>query len=90
MLGQVNAAILTRASKVANSSTPNDLRPVACCYIVYKCTIKIIFLRMKTVLPYLMDDSQGTFVELRSIKYNIMICDVLVKLYKGKVSSLIV
>ena len=60
--------------KVSNPETASAFRPISCCNVMHKCISKLICLRLKKVLPHLIDPSEAAFVQGREILYNILIC----------------
>jgi hypothetical protein len=42
LLKQVNHSIISLVPKSTKISTPNDLRPISCCNVIYKVTSKIL------------------------------------------------
>uniref|UniRef100_A0A803QGF5 Reverse transcriptase domain-containing protein n=1 Tax=Cannabis sativa TaxID=3483 RepID=A0A803QGF5_CANSA len=70
--------------RVENPSRAVDYRPIACCTTLYKCISKLLCSRLAKVLPNLVTPNQGAFVKGRSISYNILILQDLLKNYKRK------
>lgn len=50
LLKEVNATIITLVHKKVNPSLMRDFRPISCCNVLYKCTMKILEI-IRTKLP---------------------------------------
>lgn len=59
--------------KVDTSQTVRDLRPISLCNVVYKTISKVLWNRLKLVLPGLVDNAQFAFVFGRSIQDNVIV-----------------
>ncbi|WZZ45150.1 hypothetical protein YC2023_041409 [Brassica napus] len=59
--------------KKPNPNQMTDLRPISICPVVYKIISNILCLRLKTVLPQLVSQTQGAFVAVRLISDNLLI-----------------
>ena len=70
--------------KVRNPSMAQGFRPIPCCSVIYKCIAKLLCSRLKTVLPHLIHQNQGAFVKDRSILFNVLICQDIVRGYTRK------
>lgn len=57
----------------ANSTTPQDFRPISLCNVIYKIIAKSLADRMKTHLPSRIHASQAAFIPGRHIASNIII-----------------
>lgn len=53
MLHQLNGTIITLIPKVECPEDPSKYRPIACCYVVYKCVSITLCKRLKIGLPSL-------------------------------------
>ena len=81
LLAKVNAIVITLVPKVLNPKTTNELRPIACCNIIYKLITKMMCNRLKEILHDIIATNQAAFVIDRSTIYNVMIREDLVRLY---------
>jgi len=63
---------------------PSDFRPISCCNVVYKTITKLLFSRMKEVLPLLINEGQGAFMQGRELLFNVPICQDLARGYNKK------
>lgn len=67
--------------KIPNPQKVSDFRPISCCNVVYKTISKLLCMRLKEVLPYLIDHSQSAFVKGRELLFNVLICQDLARGY---------
>ena len=70
--------------KVANPEKAQDFRPISCCNVLYKCITKLLCVRLKEVLPHLIDAGQGAFVKGRELLFNVILCQDLARGYNRK------
>ena len=70
--------------KMAHPQNVTDFRPISCCNVIYKVISKLLCMRLKEVLPSLIDHSQGAFVQGRELLYNVLICQDLARGYLRK------
>ncbi|XP_020254066.1 uncharacterized protein LOC109831138 [Asparagus officinalis] len=84
ILGMINSTAITLIPKVKCPKTPSDFRPIACCNSLYTIISKILANRIKSVMGYLINDSQSAFVKGRQISSNILLANEIVKNYNRK------
>ena len=53
----MNATILAMVPKLECPQTVADLRPIAYCNTIYKCITKVIYDKLKVLLPALVDNT---------------------------------
>ncbi|XP_074283428.1 uncharacterized protein LOC141607978 [Silene latifolia] len=87
LLKQINTTTLTLIPKVPNPVSVLEFRPIACCNVVYKVIAKVLCSRPNKILPSIINESQGGFVNGRNIVENVLICQDLVRLYNRKSAS---
>uniref|UniRef100_A0A803QGG4 Reverse transcriptase domain-containing protein n=1 Tax=Cannabis sativa TaxID=3483 RepID=A0A803QGG4_CANSA len=80
----LHTTMLTLIPKVESPSKAINYRSIACCSTVYKCISKLLCSRLAQVLPTLVNENQGAFIQGRSIAHNIMILQDLLKNYNRK------
>lgn len=76
--------MITLVPKTDHAEKVGDYRPIACCNTLYKVVSKILYNRLKKVLPTIISGNQSAFVEGREISENVLICQDLVRLYNRK------
>uniref|UniRef100_A0A803P4Q5 Reverse transcriptase domain-containing protein n=1 Tax=Cannabis sativa TaxID=3483 RepID=A0A803P4Q5_CANSA len=81
---EFHATMLTLILKTENPTKAVDYRPIACCTTIYKCVSKLICMRLPQVLPLIVNQNQGAFVQGRSIAHNVIILQDILKNYKRK------
>uniref|UniRef100_A0A803N4X6 Reverse transcriptase domain-containing protein n=1 Tax=Chenopodium quinoa TaxID=63459 RepID=A0A803N4X6_CHEQI len=84
LLKQVNNTLLTMVSKDEDDVFVSQYRHIACCNVIYKIISKLLCLRLKTILPGLISENQGAFVEGQSILDNILVCQDMLKNYNNR------
>ncbi|XP_062075420.1 uncharacterized protein LOC133779477 [Humulus lupulus] len=73
--------------KLENPTRALDYRPIACYATIYKCISKLLCSRLASVLPSLVHQNRGAFVQGRSIAHNVMILQDILKNYRRKNTS---
>ena len=73
MPNYISATKLVVLPKVPYPQASTDFRPISCCNTLYKCITKLLCQRIKEVLPYIIDPSQGAFIKGRELLYNVLI-----------------
>ena len=81
LLKELNATTITLIPKSKNASSLHDYRPISCCGTIYKCISKVIALRIKNVLPSLIDRAQSAFIPRRRINDNVLLAQELMRGY---------
>ncbi|XP_074278172.1 uncharacterized protein LOC141601769 [Silene latifolia] len=87
LLKQINTTTLTLIPKVKHLVSVLEYRPIVCCNVIYKCITKILCNRLGSILPDIINSSQGGFVKGRNIMDNVLICQDIVRMYNRKVVS---
>ena len=83
----ISATKLIVLPKVAHPQTASDFRPISCCNVLYKVISKLLCSRLKKVLPSIINQCQGAFVQGREILFNVLICQDLARGYLRKQTS---
>lgn len=65
MLKQINTTTIVLLQKTENPTNIRDYRPISCCNVILKVITKIIVERLKRILPRLVNEVQGAYVESR-------------------------
>ncbi|KAL2922743.1 LINE-1 reverse transcriptase-like protein [Bienertia sinuspersici] len=84
MLKQINCTKLALIPKIQSPQSVSEFRPIACCNTLYKVITKLIFSRLKPILPHIIADNQAGFIQGRQIFHNISIVQDLVGAYNKK------
>ena len=79
-----SATKLVVIPKVPHLNKAIDFRPISCYDVFYKCVSKFLCKRLKEVLPYLINHSQGAFGTNREFLFNVLICQDLARGYTRK------
>nr|GEX64769.1 RNA-directed DNA polymerase, eukaryota, reverse transcriptase zinc-binding domain protein [Tanacetum cinerariifolium] len=84
LLKEVNATLVALVPKVETPNRISDLRPIACCNVLYKCINKILTHRMKKGLSKIVSINQSAFISGRHIQDNILLTQELLRGYNRK------
>jgi len=57
---------------VESPKQAKDFRPISCCNVIYKGVAKLLSMRLKQVLPYLIHENQGAFVKGKELIFNVL------------------
>ena len=77
----VNATLLSLVPKTKIAEKMCDIRPIACCNVIYKVIPKILATRLKATLPEAIDLNQCVFLGGRLLLENVLLATELVKDY---------
>ncbi|XP_062080008.1 uncharacterized protein LOC133784748 [Humulus lupulus] len=83
----LNDTLLVLILKVDQPSKAADFRPIAYCTTIYKCISKILCRRLAKFHSSLINQNHGVFIKHRSLAYNVLIFQDLIKGYNRKNSS---
>lgn len=69
----LNNTFITLLQKVEHPESATQFRPIGLCNVAYKIITKVIVNRLKPVLPFLISNTQASFVPRRQITDNVVI-----------------
>jgi hypothetical protein len=72
-LPTLNATFLTLIPKEERVTNLKNFRPIALCNVIYKIISKVIALRLKPILPFIISKEQSGYVEGRKIMDSIIL-----------------
>jgi hypothetical protein len=78
LLSQMNHTYITLIPKRQGASNFNQFRPISLCNFYYKIISKILVLRLRPILPKLIDPAQVAFVPDRWIAENVVLAQEVV------------
>lgn len=84
LLKSINCTTITLVPKVNSPTYVKDFRLIACCSTVYKIIAKILTVKLKTLVDYIVGLTQSAFIEGRNILDNVIITHELFKGYTKK------
>ncbi|XP_010691913.1 uncharacterized protein LOC104905161 [Beta vulgaris subsp. vulgaris] len=84
LLKELNHTVVTLIPKTKCPKNVSEFRPTSCCNTLYKCITKVIYGWLRQILPDLILENQGGFVQGRYKVNNIMIVQDIVKHYGRK------
>jgi hypothetical protein len=73
ILQDFNATFLTLIPKIKGESSADKFHPIYLCNIIYKIISKLVATRLKPILPLIISQEQGGFVEGRKILDGIIV-----------------
>jgi hypothetical protein len=73
VLPALNATFLTLIPKEERVTNPKNFWPIALCNVVYKIISKVIALRLKPILPFIISKEKSGYVEGRKIMDNVIL-----------------
>jgi hypothetical protein len=84
---ELNHTFLTLVSKSNNSSSLNDLRPIACCNLLYKIITKLLTNRLQMVINELVSLNHSVFLKGRQISDCSLLAHELVRDFHNPMGS---
>ncbi|CAN1762276.1 Transposon TX1 uncharacterized 149 kDa protein [Linum perenne] len=84
----VNSVYLALIPKKVNAAYAKDFRPISCCNVIYKIISKVIAMRLRDVLPDVIDKPQSSFIKGRLISDNVLLAHELLRTYSMQTFSL--
>jgi hypothetical protein len=73
VLPSLNATFLTLIPKEERVTNLKNSRPIALCSVIYKIISKVISLRLKPILPFIISKEQLGYVEGREIMDSVIL-----------------
>ena len=72
-LPSLNDTVLTLIPKEERVTNPKNFRPITLCNVIYKIISKVIALRLKPILPFIISKEQSGYIEGRKIMDSIIL-----------------
>lgn len=73
MLREINVTTITLIHRTKSSTVVGYHKPIACYSLLYKIITKLICTRLSSVLPDVVSQNQGAFINGRNIISNILL-----------------
>jgi hypothetical protein len=73
VISALNATFLTLIEKEEQATNPKQFWPIALCNVIYKIITKIIALRLKPILPFIISKEHIGYVEGRHIMDSVIL-----------------
>jgi hypothetical protein len=73
VLPTLNATFLTLIPKEERVTNLKNFRPIVLCNVIYKIISKVIALRLKPILPFIISKEQSGYVEGRKIMDSVIL-----------------
>jgi hypothetical protein len=73
VLPALNATFLTLIPKEERVTNPKNFRPIVLCNVIYKIISKVIAMRLKPILPFIISKEQSGYVEGRQIMDSVIL-----------------
>lgn len=82
MVSSVNHMLLTLIPKCTEPARASQFRPIALCNVIYKIVTEVIAQRLRAIMPYVVADTQSSFVLGRSTIDNILVLQETIHSFK--------
>lgn len=80
----LNKTLITLIPKIPGAKKLSNYRPISLCNTVYKIITKIIFMRIRPLIPRIISPMQSTFVLGRKMLDNMIIAQEIIHTMSGK------
>ena len=82
VLPVLNATFLTLIPKEERFMNPKKFQSITLCNVIYKIISKLIALRLKPILPFIMSKEKSRYVEGRQIMDSVILVHGIINLLK--------